>query len=438
MPMGTRWVRGAVLSGIVLLIAVATITLQRSTQPAFRPALPSVEPAVQTVAEEVPIVREGMLRRGDSLFASLRRGGYPAATLFEILDVLKPLIDPRRLKPGDTYRLTLRNGTIETLELIRDEGTYVVDRDSTGFRARLDAFPVETVVRKVSGTVASSLYEAIVENGGRPALVIAVSDLLQWDVDFFTDPRKGDRFTILVEELQRGGEFVAYGDVLLAGYHGERIDKEAYFYTDASGHADHYDAAGQSLRKAFLKSPLNYRRISSRFTHSRLHPILKIRRPHLGVDYAAPTGTPVVSIGSGTVTFSGWKGGFGRLVEVKHNNSYATMYAHLSGFGSGVRRGARIAQGQVVGYVGASGLATGPHLDFRVKKGGTFVDPLGIKSPPAQPIPAAYASAYGEYRRALVRAESELAAAVEVPGDQFLSRFFSESLTAEALAPAAP
>jgi murein DD-endopeptidase MepM/ murein hydrolase activator NlpD len=398
-----------------------------------------VEPVpVLAVSQEDPAVtREGTLRRGESLFAALRGKGYPAGTLFEILEELKPLIDPRRLSPGDGYRLTLRSGLIETLELIRDEATYIVEKDSTGFNGRVEAFPVETVVRKVSGTVTSSLYEAIVENGGHPALVVAVSDLMQWDIDFFTDPRRGDRFSILVEEYRRGAEFVGYGQVLFASYDGERARRDAAYYADASGHSDHYDAQGQSLRKAFLKSPLNYRRISSRFTYHRLHPILKTVRAHLGVDYAAPTGTPVVTIGSGQVTYCGWKGGFGRLVEVRHNGAYTTAYAHLSGFGAGVRRGARVSQGQVVGYVGASGLATGPHLDFRVKHAGSFVDPLGLKSPPAEPIAAEYASSYHEYRDRLMRADSELAALDGMPSDQFLSRFFSEALTAEAFAPVA-
>jgi murein DD-endopeptidase MepM/ murein hydrolase activator NlpD len=415
--------RGVLLSGIVLLIAIAVHSLQNhahsaAASPPFEAAAPV---AVPPPPESPPVVREGTLRRGDSLFSMLRRDDYPAGTLYEILDALKPLLDPRRLKPGDACRVTLRDGVIESLELVRDEGTYVVARDSTGFTARLDAYPVEVAVRKVSGTVKSSLYDAILECGGHPGLVVAVSDILQWDVDFFTDPRVGDTFSILVQEIRRGGEFVGYGEVLMAAYHGERASKDAYYYEDASGHGDHYDADGQSLRKAFLRSPLNYRRISSRFTTARFHPILKVWRPHLGVDYAAPSGTPVVALGSGTVIFAGW-----------HNGTYTTMYAHLSRFGEGIHRGVHVAQGQVVGYVGQSGLATGPHLDFRVERNGAFIDPLGLKSPPAEPIPAAYAAAFHEYCKALMHADEELAAQAELPNEQFLARFFSESLTADA------
>jgi murein DD-endopeptidase MepM/ murein hydrolase activator NlpD len=431
----SRWIRGAAVSGLVLLVA-ATLPLWGRSSRRVAVVAPPVPAPVVAVSDEPDLqTRRGTLRKGDSLFSALRRQGFPASPLFEILAELKTVLDLRRLSPGDSYSVFLRGGLIEGLKIVRAGATYVVEKDGSGFRARMEPFPVETRVRKLTGVVQSSLYDAIVENGGKPALVAEVSDLLAWDIDFFTDPRKGDRFTILVEELERSGEVVGYGEILYANYVGERVSRDAVFYADAEGHADHYDSDGQSLRREFLKSPLNYRRISSRFSHRRFHPILKTVRPHLGVDYSATWGTPVVSIGSGNVVYAGWKGGFGRTVEIRHNGSYATQYAHLSSFAAGIRRGARVSQGQVVGHVGSTGLSTGPHLDFRVKRDGSFIDPLSMKSPPALPVAAAYRAAFDEYRARMVRAESELASAEGLGSDEFLTRFFSDALTAGVIPP---
>jgi murein DD-endopeptidase MepM/ murein hydrolase activator NlpD len=207
------------------------------------------------------------------------------------------------------------------------------------------------------------------------------ADLLAWQVDFLTDPRPGDRFLVLVEELRVHGVELGFGRILVAEYEGPEASARATRWTGPDDVVDWYDDEGKSVRRAFLKSPLNYQRISSHFSARRRHPILKTVRPHWGVDYAAPSGTPVSALGSGVVTFAGRKGGFGNYVEVRHGSAYTTCYGHLSRFCDGVRAGRRVEQGQVLGYVGSTGLSTGPHLDFRVKHHGQFVDPLRIEAP---------------------------------------------------------
>jgi murein DD-endopeptidase MepM/ murein hydrolase activator NlpD len=179
---------------------------------------------------------------------------------------------------------------------------------------------------------------------------------------------------------------IGIGDVIGTRYVNRDKEYLAFGFRDEDGKMEYYDYDGNSVRRVFLKSPLNFRRISSYFSNRRFHPILKVYRPHLGIDYAAPTGTPIVSIGDGRVAYVGWKGGFGKYVEIRHNNVYTTCYGHLSRYGKGVRKGARVSQGQVIGYVGATGLATGPHLDFRVKKFGSYVNPLRIEYPKGDPI----------------------------------------------------
>jgi murein DD-endopeptidase MepM/ murein hydrolase activator NlpD len=217
-------------------------------------------------------------------------------------------------------------------------------------------------------------------------LALQLSDIFAWDIDFSTDLRNGDTFKIVVEGFYLDGEFKKYGDILSAEFFNNGEVYRAYRF-EYNGGADYYDADGKSLRRSFLKAPLNFRRISSGFSKRRLHPILKIFRPHLGVDYAAPTGTPVSTVGDGTVIFAGYKGQNGKIVAIKHVNGYRTYYGHLSKIQRGIRRGTKVKQGQVIGYVGATGLATGPHLDYRIKVNNRFVNPLMLKLPRGRSVP---------------------------------------------------
>jgi murein DD-endopeptidase MepM/ murein hydrolase activator NlpD len=217
-------------------------------------------------------------------------------------------------------------------------------------------------------------------------------------VDFPTEPRRGDTFRIVVREEYLDGKRLGFGKILAAEYDGARASAKALRYVDGDAQLDWYDDDGHSVRRAFLKSPLNYRRITSTFTAHRFHPILKAVRPHWGVDYAAPVGTPVSALGKGVVVFAGRHGGYGNYIEVRHGSTYTTCYGHLSRFAHGLRRGTHVEQGDVIGYVGATGLATGPHLDFRVKRDGHFVDPLRLDSPPGRALSGEARARFDRYR----------------------------------------
>jgi murein DD-endopeptidase MepM/ murein hydrolase activator NlpD len=227
-----------------------------------------------------------------------------------------------------------------------------------------------------------------------PRLALELSDIYAWTIDFY-GLQKGDSFNLVFEKESIDSIYVGIGKVLACHFIHAGHNYQAYLYSQDSLE-DYFDEEGGSLRRAFLKAPLKFGRISSHFSNSRLHPVLKIRRPHHGVDYAAPTGTPILTIGDGKVTFVGRKGGYGNRVEIKHNSTYSTGYAHLSKYAKGLKAGDFVKQGTIIGYVGATGLATGPHLDFRVYKNGTPIDPLKMESPPAIPINDANKSAFAE------------------------------------------
>jgi murein DD-endopeptidase MepM/ murein hydrolase activator NlpD len=213
-----------------------------------------------------------------------------------------------------------------------------------------------------------------------------MAQIYQWDIDFLRDLRQGDRFVVLVDQQMIEEEFYGWGTIFAARFVNRERVLDAVIYPDEEGRLGYYDLEGHPLRKQFLRSPLKFSRITSRFSMSRFHPVLKRRMPHYGVDYGAPVGTPVLCTADGTVTLAGQNGGGGRMVRVRHANGFETNYLHLSRYGNGVRRGKRVAQGQVIGYVGSSGLSTGPHLDYRVKQNGRWINPLSISSPPVKPL----------------------------------------------------
>jgi len=218
-----------------------------------------------------------------------------------------------------------------------------------------------------------------------------------------TEPRPDDTFKLIWEKTYKKGEEFSDGQILVAQYLGKEVSYTAILFEDPEGQKDYYTIKGESLRKEFLRSPLNYRRISSYFSYRRFHPILKYYRPHLGIDYAAPRGTPVASIGDGVVTYVGLEADYGRFVKVRHRNGYYSTYGHLSRYGKGIKRGAEVNQGQVIGYVGASGLTTGPHLDFRVIRNGKFVNFLKINVPPAESVRDKYRREFEIVKRERLR-----------------------------------
>ncbi len=343
--------------------------------------------------------------RGSLAHALAQVAGLPASAVDPWVHALAGVLDLRRLRPEDRLLVEVTSpGDVARVELVRSKAErYEAVRSASGtLVARRIPVRTESRIRRLAGEVETSLYDAMLGAGGDGETVARVADLLAYDVDFLTDPRPGDRFDVLVEETWAEGEPVGASTILLARYEGERARQTAYRFLLPDGRADYYDAAGSSLKKALLRSPLNYRRVSSHFSHRRLHPIRRTYHAHLGVDFAAPAGTPVVAVGAGTVTFAGYKGANGNLVIVKHSNGYETYYLHLQRVARGIRRGARVEQGQLIGGVGMSGSATGPHLDFRVKHRGRFLDPMKLTLPPGPPVPAGSRLAYaGECGRLL-------------------------------------
>ena len=341
-------------------------------------------PALRPEEAEGLTVSTGTFAGGATLYDLLIRSRLPPPEAFDVIHRLGDVFDPRGLRPADAYEIGLdRNGGFRRLTLTRGLKTYTVDRSGAALRAYGEDVPVATVKKSVAGRLHASLWESMSRQGLPPALIMSFADIFAWNVDFLTEPRVGDQFALVWEEKKGPDGRVAGRRIVSAVYEGENTGKR----TAVSFNGDYYTAAGESLRRAFLRAPLNFRRISSGFSLRRFHPILRTYRPHMGIDYAAPQGTPVVSVGNGVVVFKGWKTMYGNFVQVRHNAAYITCYAHFSRYAQGLRVGSRVSQGQVLGYVGSTGHATGPHLDFRVIKNGQFVNFLKLAMPADKAVP---------------------------------------------------
>lgn len=355
---------------------------------------PAIAYAVPAGPEPPPFseYHVGELRSGDSLSTSTLRLGMTAKDVDDVVGALKPVFDFRKAQPGQVYEFW--RGPAGELSRFRyradEETTVVAFRGSDGaWSGFLEPVNVVTATVTVAGEVKGSLYLSMDAQGERPWLTLTLVDMFSWDIDFFTETHEGDAFRILVEKRFKGDQFLGYGRVLGAEYaRVEGAKHRAFRYELLNGSIGYYDEQGKALEKAFLKSPIKFASITSRYG-LRKHPILKYVRAHKGVDYAAPRGTAIWAMGDGVVSRAGWAGGYGRLVAIRHTNGLETRYAHLSGFGPGIRAGVRVRQKQTIGYLGMSGLATGPHLHFEVLRGGRHTNPLTVAAPPAPPIPAA-------------------------------------------------
>ncbi len=319
-----------------------------------------------------------------SILTSYNLNGYSEE---EIIRKTREVFDLKKFKARNYINIYLSKDSIKSLEHL------VYEHSLTEFLkiSLLDSIYVEwiekkidTVQRSVIGEVKTSLWEAMVESNANPNLAVELSDIYAWTIDFF-GLSEGDKYSVIYDELYVDSISIGVGKVYSALFIHDGTDYFAYAFNQ-DGIEGYYDENGKSLKKAFLKAPLKFRRISSRFSYSRYHPILKIRRPHRGVDYAAPTGTPIVSIGEGKVIGKGYTKAAGYYIKIKHNGTYTSGYNHLSKYGKGMFIGAHVTQGQVIGYVGTTGYATGPHLDFRIWKNGQLTDPLSVKAPPIEPV----------------------------------------------------
>jgi murein DD-endopeptidase MepM/ murein hydrolase activator NlpD len=349
---------------------------------------------------------EGKIKPNQNLGDLLTGFGVSMASVDKLAKNSAEVFDVRKIRSGNNFYIFQSPDSLRTARYLVYENNridYVIFSLTDSLNSFTGQKEVEIGQRTAWGVINSSLWNTMVHNNLNPVLAIELSEIFAWTIDFF-GIQKGDRFRVVYEEQLVDGIQVGIGPIHAVQFDHMNKTFSAYrFYQD--DRFEYFDADGQSLRKAFLKAPLKYAaRISSHFSHGRMHPILKIRRPHHGVDYAAPVGTPVISIGDGLVQERGYQaGGAGNFIRIKHNSVYTTVYMHLKGFGPGVTKGGRVQQGQVIGYVGSTGLSTGPHLDFRVYKNGSPIDPLRMEAPPSDPIKQENFAGFSLIRDSLVQ-----------------------------------
>jgi murein DD-endopeptidase MepM/ murein hydrolase activator NlpD len=407
-PAGPRGrLNGARVAGALVLLAcavAAAVFVIRAVFPPAPPAPSAPEPSTTAVATLPPapvLVEEKIVIPLRSNLADLlKRRGFTDREIHDLREAVKPVYDLGKVRAGQQLRLaSLPDGPWRKLEYDVDETQYLVVRnDDGGIKAEMKFVPIEFKPAFVSGVIEDSLIGALNKAGEEDSLAIDIVErCFGWDIDFNTDLRKGDSFRILVEKRYLDGRFAGYRDILAAEFvnEGQVFRAFRFTYPDTKV-SDYFDENGGSRRKDFLRSPIKFvtPRITSRFSASRFHPIYKIFRPHYGVDYAAPIGTPVQATADGEVVSAGREGESGNMVRMRHKNSYETAYLHLSGFGRGVHKGAVLKGGDIVGYVGSSGGSTGPHLDYRIYYHGSPVNPLGHKFKPADPLRKEFLEAY--------------------------------------------
>ncbi len=346
-------------------------------------------------------VTKGVINSGDTVTVLLR-DYLDAAAVKQLEKACEDVFPLNKLRAGRPYALTVWQGELKRFEYeIDNERKLLVERTSDGFTARDKTLDFEMYTVRVAGTISLSLFGAVERVGEGGDLAMKLADIFGWQIDFLRDIRTGDSFKVLTEKRMHNGKRLGYGSVLAAEFVNQGVRHQAYLFHDKDGTPGYYDENGGSMRKAFLKAPLEFSRISSGFTWRRLHPILGQYRPHPGIDYAAPTGTPVKAVGSGTVAFKGWMSGGGNSIRLRHANGYETTYMHLSRYASGLSQGKKVQQGEVIGFVGSTGLATGPHLDFRMKKNGQYIDPRKIENPKAESLPESLMTEFRTRVRAL-------------------------------------
>jgi hypothetical protein len=362
---------------------------------AAEPALYAAAPEPEPLPPSDELI-EGALGPGDTLAAALGSHGVDGALVDRLARKLRDLYDFRFARPGHRYRLELDDqGELVSFEYVVSRlERYRVEAGDHGWVAQREEIPIIHRRTRIAGVVTSTLYDSIQDLGEDPQLAADFAGIFAWDVDFSRSVQPGDEFRIHYERNyvadDEGHEtYVGPGRILAARYSGAGGDHTAVYYETEPGRGGYYRPDGVSVERRFLAAPLNYSRISSSFSRARFHPILKITRPHHGIDYAAPIGTPIWAVADGTVVFKGWQGTNGRFVKLRHADGYVSEYAHLSRFAPGLRVGLRVRQKQVIGEVGQSGLATGPHVCFRIRRNGEYVNPGRLRlGTGGAPIPA--------------------------------------------------
>ena len=379
----------------LILVVLILVSCSRAPQKADEPIITESKHIVKRGENLETILDEFSVAECRSIIiTALKNAGFPF----------------RKCLPGDTILLVKRNDEFSSLTYRQNlQNTYYVTSDSSCFVVTMKYPYIDTTFAYIKGDIQSTLYESMLAVGETSNLVIRFADVFAWEVDFFTETQDGDSFFIYVEKTFCDSIFVDYGSIIFARYNGEAGDFHGVYFRDPDGHEDYYNLEGKSLRKSLLKSPLRFSYISSYFSKRRFHPILKVWRPHHGLDYVAPIGTPVASIGDGKVVFKGWKGGYGNLVEIRHKNNFRSRYGHLRRFTKGLYVGKRVKAGQLIGYLGSTGLSTGPHLHFELHKNGVPINPLKVKIPRAPSVKKKYMTLYERHCDSLLNSIQTIA-----------------------------
>ena len=385
-------------AGLVAIVAVLAVLPRERELPQLA-VHAQAQPVVTEELASTPVPSEASLgfstievvvSRNDTMDRLFRRLELNLGDLASLrnLPELRSQVD--RLKPGELLRFMHRGSELIGLERkLSDSETLKVTRDANGFSSDVLENPLEVRTRTASATIENSLFQAAADAELSDRVAFDLAEIFQYDIDFVLDIQSGDRFTVVYEEVFQDGEPLRIGNILAAKFVNEGREYRAIRYTDAEGRGQYFSPDGKSLRKAFIRAPVQFSRISSRFNPSRRHPVLNRIRAHRGVDYAAPVGTPVRAAGEGRVRFVGQQGGYGNVIELEHGSGVVTVYGHLSRFAPKLRRGQQVGLAQVIGYVGKTGLATGPHLHYEYRIRGVHKNPQTVPLPDAEPIPDA-------------------------------------------------
>lgn len=375
------------------------VTVSLESDPGFhipgqQDALKAIEtpPSDEATAEPESHVVERTIEvsSGDTLSTIFERAGLGYSDVMQVLDVGEQAKRLERIRPGETLVLKLEDDEFAGLQydLDADSKLNIFREQGDQLVAEIKDLPSQTAMVAAGGMVRGSLYQSAVATGIPPAKVMELAEIFGWKVDFVRDVRNGDEFKLIYEIRERNGERLGTGDIIAAEYRNGDRTIQAVRYTSPDGTSGYYEPDGSSLERGFLRYPVEFSRISSNFNPARLHPIHNTVRPHNGVDLAAPTGTPIRASATGRVTFAGWKHGYGRVVQIRHDETYETRYAHMSGFKGNLSRGESVEKGDVIGYVGMTGAATGPHLHYELRVNGKPYDPTKVALPEANPIPS--------------------------------------------------
>ncbi len=397
------------LAGIVILTAFFLAFYLNSLFGRERPPGYSGHPVALPLPEITEIT--GVVKKGETLFDIFKRHELDLQSLYKLTKASKEVYNLIKVKPTRSYvinTLKLEGSDREEIKNFRysiDDSHYLkVVKGPEGFRAEKVRVAYDKRLTLISGTIRSNLINSIGSDREHLRIAYDLAEIFESTIDFVTELREGDSYRVLAEELWLNGVFKGYGRIVAAEFVNNGKRYEAYRF-EVDGRPGYYDGKGRSLKKALMRAPLRFRYISSGFTYSRKHPILKTYRAHRGIDYAAPMGTPVSAAGDGTIRYAGWKGGYGKIVIIKHANGYETYYGHLSRIKKGMRRGKKVSQGQIIGYVGSTGLSTGPHLHYSIKRYGKFINPLTIKLPENRTVPE---NLLGEFRRQMQGLRAEM------------------------------